>query len=102
MSKMKELYEKVAADSTLQNKFAAIMEGAEKAGEETTNAKLLAFAKEAGYDVTLEEMQTFFKGLTENSTRDLSDAELDMAAGGRSQGWYFLSIPSFRFGCTAI
>jgi len=31
MSKMKELYEKVAADSTLQDKFFAIIKAAEEA-----------------------------------------------------------------------
>ena len=82
MSKMNELYEKVAADSTLQAKFAAIMKDAEKAGN-ATREKLTAFAKEAGYDVTLDEMQEFFKGLAEAKDGELSDAELDQVAGGK-------------------
>lgn len=71
MSNMKELYEKVAADSTLQDKFAAIMKGAEEAGKEVTEEKLIAFAKEAGYNVTLEEMQVFFKDLLKTPKRIL-------------------------------
>ena len=68
MSKMKELYEKVAADSTLQDKFFAIIKAAEEAWEEATNAKLTAFAKNAGFDVTLDEMRQFFKELAEYLT----------------------------------
>jgi uncharacterized protein YmfQ (DUF2313 family) len=29
--------------------------------KEATEAKLITFAKEAGYDVTIEEMKDFFK-----------------------------------------
>jgi predicted ribosomally synthesized peptide with nif11-like leader len=82
MSKMKELYEKVAADSTLQDKFAAIMGGAEEAGKEATEEKLTAFARDAGYDVTLDEMRQFFKELEE---AELSEADLDMVAGGKEK-----------------
>lgn len=80
---MKELYEKVAANSTLQENFAVIMKGAEEAGEEATNANLVAFAKEAGYEVTLEEMRKFFKEMAESKESELSDVELDMVAGGK-------------------
>ena len=83
MSKMRELYEKVAADNTLQVKFAEIMKDAETTGEEATREKLTAFAKEAGYDVTEGEMQEFFKGLVESKEGELSDAELDQVAGGK-------------------
>jgi hypothetical protein len=44
-------------------------------------------------------MQTFFKGLAENDKKDLSDAELDMVAGGKSQGWYFASIATLGLSC---
>lgn len=83
MAQMKELYEKVTADSELQVKFAEIMKGVEAAGEETTKEKLTAFAKEAGYEVTLEEMQKFFKELAESKEGELSDVELDQVAGGK-------------------
>lgn len=85
MLKMKELYEKVAADSTLQDKFAVIMKGAEEAGEEVTKAKLVAFAKDAGAEVTLDEMRQFFKEQAESREGELSDVELDMVAGGKGE-----------------
>jgi hypothetical protein len=75
------------------------MKDAEAAGKETTEAKLTAFAKEAGYDVALEELQTFFKELEENKKGELSDSELDMVAGGKSQGWYVTSIATLGIGC---
>lgn len=83
MDAMKELYEKVSKDAVLQEKFAAIIKDTEKAGEEATKEKLISFAKEAGYDVTTEEMQEFFKGLAEAKEGELSDAELDQVAGGK-------------------
>ncbi len=84
MSKMNELYEKVAGDNKLQVKFSEIMKDADTAGEEATKEKLIAFAKEAGYDVTIEEVQAFFKELTESKEGELSDSELDHVAGGKS------------------
>lgn len=39
MSQMKELYVKVAADVTLQEKFTEIIKNAEAAGKEATRAK---------------------------------------------------------------
>ena len=99
MSKMKELYEKVAADSTLQAKFSEIMKDAEVDGEAETKEKLVAFAKENGYDVTLDEMQDFFKGLAESKEGELSDAELDLVAGGKTQGEIIVSTLSLGIGC---
>lgn len=84
MSQMKELFEKVSKDTTLQAKFSMIMKDTENTGEETTKEKLIAFAKDTGYDVTLEEMKEFFKDLSNNMEGELSDAELDMVAGGKS------------------
>lgn len=99
MSKMKELYEKVAADDVLQEKFAQIIKDAEKAGKEETEVKLAAFAKEAGSDVTVEEMQAFFKELAETNQNELSDAELDMVAGGKALGYIMFSLATFGIGC---
>ena len=104
MSKMKELYEKVAADSKLQVKFEEIMKGAEEAGEEATKESLSAFAKEAGYDVTVNEMQEFFKDLAESKNGTLSDLELDQVAGGKSVGgglMIFNSVASIGVACLA-
>jgi predicted ribosomally synthesized peptide with nif11-like leader len=101
MNKMKELYEKVAKDNALQAKFNAILSEAEKAGEEVTKQKLLAFAKEAGYEVSLDEMKDFFKGLTE-ANGELSDSELDQVAGGKTGIGIALSIASLGIGCATI
>jgi predicted ribosomally synthesized peptide with nif11-like leader len=94
MGKMQELYEKVAKDGDLQEKFNAIMNESEKAGEAATGEKLIAFAKDAGFDATLDEMQDFFKKLAESNEGELSDAELDMVAGGKSRGGIFNIIGS--------
>jgi len=99
MSQMKELFEKVSKDNMLYEKFAAIMKDAETAGKEETEGKLTAFAKEAGYDITIKEMQEFFQELAENSNKDLADAELDMVAGGKSTFWYILSAVTMGFSC---
>jgi len=84
MAKMKQLYEKVATDSALQAEFSRIMNEAEKAGQEETEAKLTSFAKEAGYEISFDEMRVFFQELAEQDKGLLSDAELDMVAGGKS------------------
>lgn len=84
MEKMKALYAKVAGDSALQAKFEVIMAAAQKAGPEETGNKLVAFAKEAGYEVGFDEMQEYFKTLSEQKEGELSDEELDAVAGGKS------------------
>lgn len=84
MEKMKELYQKVAGDAGLQEKFKGVINNADKAGQEETEKELLSFAKEAGYDVTIDEMHEFFKGLTEQENAELTEMELDMVAGGKS------------------
>jgi predicted ribosomally synthesized peptide with nif11-like leader len=86
MEKMKELYQKVAADADLQSKFTTIIQDAEKAGAEETEKKLLAFAKEAGYDIGISEMQGFFRDLAQQENNELSETELDMVAGGKGGG----------------
>lgn len=84
MEKTKQLYKKAAADIALQEKFSQIINEAEKAGQEETEAKLTSFAKEAGYEISLDEMRDFFKKHAEQDNGLLSDAELDMVAGGKS------------------
>lgn len=104
MSKMQELYEKVAADSALQKKFTEIMKDAGAAGEAATKEKLTAFAKETGYGITVDEMQEFFKGLVEAKKGELSDVELDQVAGGKSgegSAMIFCSVASFGIACLA-
>lgn len=83
MVQMQELFEKVSKDPALQAKFSAIIREAKEAGAESTEAKLTAFAKEAGYDVTLKEMAAYFGTLSSKSESELSETELDMVAGGK-------------------
>jgi predicted ribosomally synthesized peptide with nif11-like leader len=104
MDKTKQLYEKVAGDSALQAKFNAILKEAEKAGEAATKEKLTAFAKEAGFEVSLDEMKDFFKSLAEKGEGELSDTELDMVAGGKSLSGIFhvfTSVASAGASCIA-
>jgi predicted ribosomally synthesized peptide with nif11-like leader len=93
MEKMKELYEKVAGDSGLQTKFAEIMKEAETA-RVSTQEKLALFAKEAGYDISVEEAQEYFKLLSEQKEGELSDVELDAVAGGKSSDGVLTIIAS--------
>ena len=96
---MKELYQKVAADSVLLEKFQAILKDAEIAGKEATEEKLIAFAKEAGYDVTIEEVQAF----SAQSKGELNDDELDVVAGGKVDPYMVLfSIGSFGISCAVV
>jgi len=105
MGKMQELYEKVAGNNSLQAKFTEIMKGAEEAGEAVTGEKLVVFAKEAGYDISIDEMKAFFKELSEKSGGELSNMELDMVAGGKSDlGIMNVVFSALTFGmsCAAI
>lgn len=84
MSQMKELYLKVAADRSLQKKLAESMNSVKEASQAERDVKLSAFAKETGYDITIEEMQKFFMDIAEKQEAVLNEAELDLVAGGKS------------------
>jgi predicted ribosomally synthesized peptide with nif11-like leader len=86
MKPMQELYDIVATDAKLQGQFYRILNEAKGESKEKTGEKLLHFAKDAGYEVSLEEIADFFKTLSEKTEEELSDAELDMVAGGKGQG----------------
>lgn len=102
MSKMQELYKKVAGDSALQEKFNAIIKDSGKAGEAATKERLTAFANEAGYEISLDEMKAFFTELSDKEKGQLSDAELDMVAGGKSWPFITHSIVTFGVGCATV
>lgn len=88
MTKMQELYAKVAGDAALQEQFNLILREAEKAGQAgqaVAEEKLLAFAKEAGSAVSLEEMGDFFLKQAEQTAWELSDAQMDQVAGGKGE-----------------
>lgn len=86
MSQMKELYEKVARDPELQAKFITILQETERDGMELSEQKLISLSKEAGFDVTLDEMQHYLQEMTPKADGELSDAELDLVAGGKGEG----------------
>jgi predicted ribosomally synthesized peptide with nif11-like leader len=86
MDNMKKLYEKVAADNALREKFNKIIASAEQAGAEQTMEELIALAKQAEFEVTAEEIATFFTAMTEKSEGELTDSELDAVAGGKESG----------------
>lgn len=105
MTRMKELYEKVANDSELQAKFFEIMKNADKAGEKETVEKLISFAEDAGYDVTLDEVKDFFSKLAEQAQGGLAETELDMVAGGKSDNGVagiIVSICTLGTACAAV
>lgn len=83
MSKMMELYDKVTADFTLQEKFLEIINSAPDSGSEITGQKLSDFAKDAGYEISLDEMKAFFEEMAESKEDALTESELDMVAGGK-------------------
>lgn len=98
MEKMMKLYETVANDGNLKSRFTEIMSNAEKTGQEETMEKLKTFAKEAGFDVTTDEIDFFFNEQSKKSNGELSDLELDMVAGGKAKE-IFLSIVTMGYGC---
>ena len=105
MDNMKSLYEKVSADNGLQQEFAGILREAEKAGKEATEARFQAFARSAGFEITIEEMSKFFLEKSQETNGELSEAELDMVAGGKTVGegitQVMLSIVTVIVGCLA-
>ena len=103
MSKIEELYAKVATDSTLQRKFAEIMSEAEATGKAKAEEALVAFAKEAGYEIPFEEARQFMENLVaKKKNGELTDTELDLVAGGKSDKGVmaiFASVISAGIGC---
>ena len=84
MSKVAEFYAKVIADEALRNKAAEFLNG--KTIEELGDgeiAKLVEFAGEAGYAVTVAEIKEYLA----SGARDLSDEAMDAVAGGKQKGY---------------
>lgn len=92
MDEMKKLYAKVAKSPMLQRKIIWIANEAPEAGYKKTKERLLDFAADAGFDVTIEEIKTFFQELAEREKAkadekqqiELTETELDMVAGGKA------------------
>jgi hypothetical protein len=98
MPKMNELFEKVAKDRDLQAKYVEIIQNSLESGEDATYKKLIDFAKDAGYDIAIDEMKEYFKGMTASKEGELPDSELDQVAGGfNGPGLPFPGGPGFPF-----
>ena len=83
---LKAFIEKAKADTSLQDKLkgAASPEAA------------IEIAKEAGFAITAEDIQSM-QSATESATAELSDEELEGAAGGWCAGWGSLNFNSCLF-----
>ena len=106
MNRVAELYEKVAGDAGLREKFERIMREAATDGPEATQRKLYLFAENAGYPVSIGEVRAYAAELAEVKRQgELSDAELDLVAGGKSEGgkWNIMTtVASLGAGCVLM
>jgi predicted ribosomally synthesized peptide with nif11-like leader len=86
---VKRFYDALAKDESLQGKFKALVKKHEgqKPNEAECDAlfenEFLPFAKEVGYDFTLEELKEYGQGIKPVS-HQLSEDELATVAGGRT------------------
>ena len=83
MSKMSDFYTKVISDVELRCKLNAILDG--KDITSLTDEELMKIgeiAKEAGFDITLEEAKAYLA----SEAKELSDEALDAVAGGVNKG----------------
>lgn len=76
MKSINELYQEVKSDEELMNKFLAAYGKGEIEG----------FLKENGCDSTPEDVQQFIDQELHSESRELSDEELALVAGGRKHG----------------
>lgn len=83
MSKMADFYAKVISDGTLRDKVNAVLADKDisQASDEQLK-KIGEIAKEAGYDINLEEAKAYLA----SEAKDLSDSALDAVAGGTIKG----------------
>lgn len=83
MSKMADFYAKVVADADLRAKLTEIL-GETEISQATDEqlVKIGEIAKEAGFEVTLEEAKAYLA----SEAKDLSDDALDAVAGGTVKG----------------
>ena len=81
MNQIQALYQKIAVDAELRQKLGKILSPAETESKEVTEKKLEAFAAEAGFAVTMNDLKAF---LGEAKKTELSESELDAVAGGKN------------------
>ncbi|MDD4565944.1 MAG: Nif11-like leader peptide family RiPP precursor [Eubacteriales bacterium] len=82
MEEIKVFYEKVSKSPMLRKKLIWIADEATIAGQKKTKERLIDFVKDAGFDITIEEMRDFFADLAEKKNAEMTDAELETVAGG--------------------
>jgi predicted ribosomally synthesized peptide with nif11-like leader len=82
MSKIHDFFEKVGENQELQTKLIKIISDAEQAGETEIGTKIIDFASEAGFDITIDELREYFKEMAGSEDGSLSDSELNMISGG--------------------
>ena len=73
MKTLNELYAEVTASDALKNEFLALK----------TPEDIVAFAKKNGCDATLDDIKAFFEE-KKKAAGELSEAELEQVAGGKS------------------
>ena len=83
MSQIAEFYAKVIADEALRNKATELIGGknVDELGDDELG-KLVKFAVEEGYAVTVAEVKEYLA----SGVRDLSDEAMDAVAGGKQKG----------------
>ena len=85
MSKVADFYAKVIADEDLRSKAMGIIGGKnpDELGDDELG-KLVEFAGEEGYVVTVAEVREYLA----SGVRDLSDEAMDAVAGGKQKGYF--------------
>lgn len=95
MTAMQQLYDKVTSDASLQAKLSAIFHDA----SEATKEKLIEFAKDSGFDISIEELEQFLIESSQPKVGELSDEDLDLVAGGKGSLELAISIGGVGVGC---
>ena len=85
MDNLKIFYAKVMADETLAAKLEKIMDEIEKENDISDEhcQKVVELAKEVGVEISVEDIKNYLD-LHEKDAEILTDAELEMVAGGKS------------------
>ncbi|MGP1406689.1 Nif11-like leader peptide family RiPP precursor [Selenomonas sp.] len=83
MSKMSDFYTKVVSDAGLRAKVDAVLAGKDIANlTDEELQKIGEIAKEAGFDISLDEAKEYLAA----EAKELSDEALDAVAGGVNKG----------------
>lgn len=103
MKPLQELYEKIAREPSLQKEFLSLLNQKEQEKKEVYMDRIVSFAKEQGYLVTAFEVDAFLQELANPAEGELSDAQLDMVAGGKSVGGAFtIAMSVFSAGILCV